>query len=69
LSDIKMSNTPVENTPPKLLEQVVARIRVKHYSRRTEQAYVAWIKHYILFDGKRHPKASRECKMTLFPHQ
>jgi hypothetical protein len=51
-----MTNTPVVNAEPKLLDQVVARIRVKHYSRRTEQAYVDWIKRYILHHGKRHPK-------------
>lgn len=51
-----MSNTPSINGEPKLLDQVVARIRVKHYSRRTEQAYVDWIKRYILFHDKRHPK-------------
>ncbi|PKO53544.1 MAG: integron integrase [Betaproteobacteria bacterium HGW-Betaproteobacteria-20] len=51
-----MTNTPVANAEPKLLDQVVARIRVKHYSRRTEQAYVDWIKRYILYHGKRHPK-------------
>jgi site-specific recombinase XerD len=51
-----MSNAPVENTPPKLLDQVVACIRVKHYSRRTEQAYVDWIKRYIWHHGKKHPK-------------
>jgi len=42
--------------PPKLLDQVVAKIRFKHYSRRTEQSYTHWIKRYILFHGKRHPK-------------
>lgn len=42
--------------PPKLLDQVVAKIRLKHYSRRTESTYVYWIKRYILFHGKRHPK-------------
>ena len=31
-------------------------IRVKHYARNTEQAYVYWIKKYILFHNKRHPK-------------
>ncbi|MDD2834118.1 MAG: integron integrase [Methylotenera sp.] len=51
-----MTNAPVVNAEPKLLDQVVARIRVKHYSRRTEQAYVDWIKRYILHHGKRHPK-------------
>lgn len=41
--------------PPKLLEQVVARLRVKHYSLRTEKSYVDWIKRFIWFHGKRHP--------------
>ena len=43
------------NTPPKLLDQVRDRIRVKHYSIRTETQYVQWIKRFILFNGKRHP--------------
>ncbi len=43
------------NTPPKLLDQVRDRIRVKHYSIRTETQYVQWIKRFILFHGKRHP--------------
>ena len=33
-----------------------ARIRVKHYSIRTEEAYVDWIKRYIRFHEKRHPR-------------
>lgn len=40
---------------PKLLDRVRDAIRVRHYSRRTEQAYVYWIRQYILFHGKRHP--------------
>ena len=42
--------------PKKLLEQVSDAIRRKHYSYRTEQAYVQWIKRFILFHHKRHPK-------------
>lgn len=41
---------------PRLLDQVRARIRVKHYSLRTEQTYVGWIRRFILFHGKRHPR-------------
>ena len=41
---------------PRLLDQVRARIRFKHYSIRTEQAYVDWIKRFIRHFGKRHPK-------------
>ena len=40
---------------PRLLDQVRAKIRVKHYSLRTEQAYVDWIRRFILFNDKRHP--------------
>jgi integron integrase len=44
------------NAPsPRLLDQVRAVIRLKHYSIRTEQAYVDWIKRYIRFHGNRHP--------------
>ena len=42
-------------TGPRLLDQVRARIRFKHYSLRTEQAYVDWIKRFIRFHGNRHP--------------
>jgi integron integrase len=40
---------------PKLLDQVRQALRVKHYSIRTEQTYIAWIRRFILFHGKRHP--------------
>ena len=39
----------------RLLDQVRDIIRIKHYSIRTEQAYLQWIRRYILFHGKRHP--------------
>ena len=39
---------------PKLLDQVRDVIRRKHYSIRTEQAYIDWIKRFIIYDGKRH---------------
>ena len=42
--------------PPKLIDQVRDRLRVKHYSIRTEQVYVDWIRRYIFFHDKRHPK-------------
>jgi len=40
---------------PRLLDRVRDRIRVRHYSIRTEQAYLDWIKRFIRFHGKRHP--------------
>ena len=42
--------------PPKLLDQVRNALRNMHYSRRTEQAYIFWIRRYILFHNKRHPE-------------
>ena len=48
--------TVVPNPKLKLLEQVREVIRVKHYSIRTEEAYVHWIKRFIFFHGKRHPR-------------
>ncbi len=47
-------NTPAQ--PPKLLDQVRERIRTLHYSLRTEQSYVNWIKRFIVHHGKRHPR-------------
>ena len=44
-----------ERCPKKLLAQVRDAIRLKHYSYRTEQAYVGWIKRYIHFHDVRHP--------------
>jgi len=41
---------------PRLLDRVRYKIRVKHYSIRTEQAYIDWIRRFILFHGKRHPE-------------
>lgn len=46
----------MEKPPKKLLEQVSNIIRIKHYSYKTEKSYVNWIKRYIIFHDKRHPK-------------
>ena len=53
-------------TPPKLLDQVRDRLRVKHYSIRTERAYVGWIKRYIIFHGKRHPSEMGKLELEAF---
>jgi integron integrase len=42
---------------PRLLDRVRLRIRARHYSPRTEKAYVAWVRRFVLFHGKRHPDA------------
>jgi integrase len=54
--------------PPKLLDRVREAIRGRHYSRRTEEAYVAWIRRYIVFHRKTHPacgRASRAVAIVL----
>jgi integron integrase len=42
--------------PPKLLDQIRELLRIKHYALRTEEAYVNWIRRFILFHNKRHPR-------------
>lgn len=50
----------------KLMDQVRSAIRTKHYSRRTEEAYVNWIKKFILFHKKRHPAEMGEKEISEF---
>ena len=51
---------------PRLLDQVRTRLRYLHYSPRTEESYVLWIKCFILFHDKRHPKNMGEAEVTTF---
>ena len=59
--------------PRRLLDQVRDKLRTLHYSPRTEDAYVGWIKQFILFHGKRHPRelgaAEVECFLTYLATQ
>jgi len=55
-----------QNTPPKLLDQVRDRIRVKHYSIRTETQYMQWVKRFILFHDKRHPQEMGTTEVEAF---
>ena len=55
-----------EPTKPRLLDRVRAAARLRHYSRRTEAAYVAWIRRYIVFHGKRHPAELGAAEVTRF---
>ncbi|MGI8821267.1 MAG: integron integrase [Chthoniobacterales bacterium] len=52
--------------PLRLLDRVRWHLRVKRYSIRTEQAYVDWIRRYILFHGKRHPAEMGEEEIAAF---
>ena len=61
-----INHNETANKPPKLLEQVSAKMRVKHYSIRTEKSYIDWIKRYILHNGKRHPKDMGAAEVEAF---
>jgi hypothetical protein len=52
--------------PPRLLDRVRTALRTRHYSARTEKAYVGWIRRFIVFHGKRHPSDLAEPEITAF---
>src|SRR5881392_628106 len=51
---------------PKLLDRVRWHLRVKHYSIRTEESYVDWIRRFILFHGRQHPEQMGEMEIAEF---
>jgi integron integrase len=55
-----------DQRPQRLLEQVRDVLRRKHYSLRTEEAYLQWIRRFIVFHGKRHPRSMAEAEVTAF---
>ena len=57
---------PAATPKPKLLQQVRDAIRRKHFSPRTEESYVHWIKRFVFFHGKRHPVELGEAQVTAF---
>jgi len=58
--------TPPAIQKPKLLDQVREAIRMRHYSYRTEKAYVHWIKRFVFFHNKRHPAEMGEVEIGRF---
>lgn len=58
--------SPSGSHQPRLFEQVRGVIRLKHYSIRTEQSYIGWIKRFILFHNKRHPRDMGAEEVTQF---
>jgi integron integrase len=58
--------SPPAPRPPRLLDRVREAVRSRHYSRRTEKAYVHWIRRFILFHGKRHPAEMGATEVTAF---
>jgi integron integrase len=51
---------------PKLLDQLRDVIRYKHYSFRTEETYIHWVKRYIFFHNKRHPQEMGRDEVSRF---
>jgi integron integrase len=56
----------VEQAAPKLLDRLRIAMRTSHYSFRTEDAYVQWVKRFILFHGKRHPAEMGAAEINEF---
>lgn len=54
------------NKQTRLLDQVRSKIRIKHYSIRTEETYIGWIKRFIFFHNKRHPLTMKEPEIESF---
>jgi integron integrase len=64
---LALRETPATySSGPRLLDRVRHAIRSRHYSRRTEKAYVGWIKRYIFFHGKRHPIEMGAAEVSQF---
>src|SRR5919109_2405843 len=66
IQPIPTAGAPSSAPKPKLLDQVQQAIRRRHYSDRTEKAYVHWIKRYIFFHNKRHPLEMAESEIAQF---
>jgi hypothetical protein len=59
-------NSVTPPKPPKLIDQLRERIRYCHFSLRTEQAYVHWVKCFLAFHGLRYPKAMSGPEIEVF---
>ena len=65
-----MSTPPaclLPNVPRRLLDQVRDRVRYLHYSLRTEEAYVYWVRAFVRFHGRRHPREMAGPEVEAFP--
>src|SRR6266516_3386500 len=56
----------VEARPSMLLANLRRALRLRHYSRRTEEAYVAWVRRFVRFSGMRHPRELGQADVTRF---
>ena len=65
MSDFSKGETP-QGRQPRLLDQVHEAIGRLHYSRRTEETYVHWIKRFVYWSGRRHPATLGKAEVTAF---
>ncbi|HEX9819743.1 MAG TPA: phage integrase N-terminal SAM-like domain-containing protein [Methylomirabilota bacterium] len=63
---LAVRETPHEPPRPRLLDRVRNALSARHYSRRPQRSYVAWIRRYIFFHGKRHPIELGAAEVTRF---
>ena len=49
-----------------LLDDLKTELRIRHYSRRTEESYVGWVRRFILFNAKRHPREMGSPELQAF---
>ena len=61
-----MNQESAASKSPRLLDQLRAELRVRHYSLRTESVYVDWVRRFIFFHGKRHPRGLGAAEVGAF---
>jgi hypothetical protein len=66
LACMESGNTSSEPRPQKLMDRVRSAIRLRHYSPRTEEAYVGWIRRFVIFHQKRHPTEMGHAEVRQF---
>ena len=66
MTDMDTNMAPTQTDRGKLFDHVRDAIRRRHYSRRTEETYVHWMKRFIIFSGKRHPRELGAAEVTAF---
>lgn len=66
MDDHVMVDKTQDATRPRLFDLARDAIRRLHYSRRTEETYLQWIRRFILFSGKRHPRKLGAVEVTAF---
>ena len=66
MNDHGIEETSANTAPPRLFDLARDAIRRLHYSHRTEKTYLHWIRRFILFSGKRHPRELGAVEVTAF---